>query len=76
MSKKLTFHSVSGIVFFQSNCHTLIARATELDATSSPFLAVSARKAHVARTFKIERGYYVKKVDFSRNHFNLTTILE
>ena len=32
MSKKLTFHSVSGIVSFQSNCHTLIARATELDA--------------------------------------------
>ena len=30
--KKLTFHSVSGIVSFQSNCHTLIARATDLDA--------------------------------------------
>ena len=32
MSKKLIFHSVSDIVSFQSNCHTLIARATELDA--------------------------------------------
>ncbi|CYU60652.1 Uncharacterised protein [Streptococcus suis] len=32
MAKKLTFHSVSGIVSFQSNCHMLIARATELDA--------------------------------------------
>lgn len=32
MAKKLTFHSVSGIFSFQSNCHTLIAMATELDA--------------------------------------------
>ncbi len=32
MSKKLTFHSVSGKISFQSNCHTLIAMATELDA--------------------------------------------
>ncbi len=32
MSKKLTFHIVSGIVSFQSNCHTLIASAIELDA--------------------------------------------
>ncbi len=32
MSKKLTFHSVSDIVSFQSNCHTLIARTIELDA--------------------------------------------
>ncbi|QOE27862.1 hypothetical protein SSU1300283_00539 [Streptococcus suis] len=31
MSKKLTFHIVSGIVSFQSNCQTLIAMATELD---------------------------------------------
>ena len=66
MSKKLTFHSVSGIVSFQSNCHTLIARATELDAcTSSPFLAVWARKAHVARTSSFSLSFITSLTRFA-----------
>ena len=76
MSKKLTFHCVSGRDLLTVGLPALSTRMPELNAVLTRLASYDRRGRLVSKEI-IEKGVkYVQKIDFPGNHTYFATILE